>query len=68
MLAAIAGAVLFMHLGPQVLAKSGQQPEAKLVAKEAANIDPEAVDAVKKNGRLSAIVEVLPGDRRCHAR
>jgi hypothetical protein len=50
MLAAIAGAVLFMHLGPQVLAKSGQQPEAKLVAKEAANIDPEAVDAVKKMG------------------
>jgi hypothetical protein len=49
-LVAIAGAVLFMHLGPHVLAKTGQQPEAKPEAKEASNIDPDAVDAVQKMG------------------
>jgi hypothetical protein len=49
-LVAIAGAVLFMPLGPHVLAKTGQQPEAKPEAKEASNIDPDAVDAVKKMG------------------
>ena len=47
---AIAGAVLFVHLGPHVLAKTGQQPEAKPAAKEASNIDPDAVDALKKMG------------------
>jgi hypothetical protein len=49
-LVAIAAAVLFMHLGPHVLAKSAQQPEAKPEANEAANIDREAVDAVKRMG------------------
>ena len=47
-LVALAGAVIFMHLGPHVLAKTGQQPEAKPAAKEASNIDPDAVDAPKK--------------------
>jgi hypothetical protein len=49
-LIAIAGAVLFAPLGSHVLAKSGQQPDAKPEAKEASNIDPDAVEAIKKMG------------------
>jgi hypothetical protein len=56
MLVAIAGAVLFMPLGSHVFAKSGQQPEAKPEANEASNIDPDAVDAVKK---MSAYLHTL---------
>jgi hypothetical protein len=46
----VAGVVLFAPVGSRVLAKTGQQPEAKPEAKEASNIDPDAVDAVKKMG------------------
>lgn len=49
-LIAIAGAVLFMHPGSHVLAKTRQQPEAKPEAKEASSIDSGAVDAIKKMG------------------
>src|ERR1700675_150399 len=48
-LLAIAMAVLCVHFGSPVLAKTGQQPEAKPEAKAAASdIDPDAIDAVKK--------------------
>jgi hypothetical protein len=46
----VTGAVLFVPVESHVLAKTGQQPEAKPEAKEASNIDPDAVDAVKKMG------------------
>src|ERR1700716_3489203 len=49
-LVAIIGAALFAPLGSHVLAKTGRQGEAKPEAKEAANIDPDAVDAVRKMG------------------
>jgi hypothetical protein len=47
-LVAIAGAALFAPLGSQVLAKSGKQAETKPDANAASNIDPDAIDAVKK--------------------
>jgi hypothetical protein len=47
-LAAIAGAVLFVPHGSHVLAKGGQQAEAKPDANAASDIDPDAIDAVKK--------------------
>jgi hypothetical protein len=49
-LVAIAGAAFSVPFGSHVLAKSGQQPQAKPEAKEDSNIDPAAVDAVKKMG------------------
>jgi hypothetical protein len=49
-LIAVAGVVLFVPVGSHVLAQAGQQPEAKPEAKEAFNVDPDAVDAVKKMG------------------
>ena len=47
-LVCIAGALLTMPFGSRVLAKSGQQPETKPEATGASNIDPDAIDAVKK--------------------
>jgi hypothetical protein len=44
MLLAIAATVLYKPFGSHVLAKTGQQAEAK----DASNIDPDAIDAVKK--------------------
>lgn len=49
-LVAIAGAALFVPLGSHVLAKNGQQPEVKPEATEASDIDPDAIEAVKKMG------------------
>ena len=49
-LVAIVGAVLFASLGSHILAKNGQPPQATPEAKEDSNIDPAAVDAVKKMG------------------
>jgi hypothetical protein len=53
-LVAIAGVALFAPPGSHVLAKSGQQPDtktrAKPEAKEESNIDPAAVDAIRKMG------------------
>ena len=43
-LLAIAATVLYKPFGSHVLAKTGQQPEAK----DASNIDPDAIGAVKK--------------------
>jgi hypothetical protein len=54
-LVAIAAAILCAPFGSHVLAKSAQQPEAK-PANEASNIDPDAVDAVKK---MSAYLHTL---------
>jgi hypothetical protein len=48
-LLAIAAAALCLHFGSPVLAKTGQQPEAKPEATTAASdIDPDAIAAVKK--------------------
>jgi hypothetical protein len=49
-LVAIAAALLFMHIGSHVLAKTRQQPEAKPEAKQTSDIDSDAVDAVQKMG------------------
>src|SRR6266478_817199 len=53
-LVAIAGAMLSAPFESHVLAKSGRQPEAKPQAtpeaKDDSNVDPAAVDAVKKMG------------------
>jgi hypothetical protein len=45
---AIAGTILFVPLGTRGLAKGGQQAEAKPDANAASNIDPDAIDAIKK--------------------
>jgi hypothetical protein len=55
-LVAIAAAILSAPFGSHVLAKSAQQPEAKPEANEASNIDPDAIDAVKK---MSAYLRTL---------
>jgi hypothetical protein len=47
-LLAIAVAVLCVPFGSHVHAKSQQQPEAKPEAKPDSNVDPDAIDAVKK--------------------
>src|SRR6202035_600532 len=41
---AIAATALYKPFGPRVLAKTGQQAEAK----DASDVDPDAIDAVKK--------------------
>jgi hypothetical protein len=55
-LVAIAAAILCAPFGSHVLAKSAQQPEAKSEASAASNIDPDAIDAVKK---MSAYLHTL---------
>jgi hypothetical protein len=49
-LVVIAGAAFSAPFESNVLAKSGQPPQAKPEAKEDSNIDPAAIDAVKKMG------------------
>jgi hypothetical protein len=46
----IAGAILWASFGSNILAKIGQSPQAKPEAQADSNIDPAAIDAVKKMG------------------
>jgi hypothetical protein len=51
-----AGVLLFVPVGSHVLAKTGQQPEENSEVKEASNVDPDAIDAIKK---MSAYLHTL---------
>jgi hypothetical protein len=51
-----AGVLLFVPVGSHVLAKTGQQPEENSEVREASNIDPDAIDAIKK---MSAYLHTL---------
>ena len=55
----VAGAILWASFGSNILAKMGQPPQAAPQAKEDANIDPAAIDTVKKMGTYLRSLKVF---------
>ena len=55
----IAGAILWASFGSNLLAKMGQPPQATPEAKEDSNIDPAAIDTVKKMGAYLRTLKVF---------
>ncbi len=55
----IAGAILWASFGSNILAKIDQQPQATPEAKEDSNIDPAAIDTIKKMGAYLRTLKVF---------
>jgi hypothetical protein len=55
----VVGAILWASFGSNILAKMGQPPQAAPQAKEDANIDPAAIDTVKKMGTYLRSLKVF---------